>query len=52
MNFLNKNIDLSKISLSLNKKYINANPFPHVVIDDFFDSNFLNEILLISVLFL
>ena len=46
MNFLNKNIDLSKISLSLNKKYINASPFPHVVIDDFFDSNFLNEILL------
>ena len=27
------------------KRYTNANPFPHIVIDNFFDENILNEIL-------
>ena len=27
------------------QKYTNANPFPHIIIDNFFDENILNEIL-------
>lgn len=29
----------------LHHRYVNAHPFPHIVIDDFFDENFLNEVL-------
>ncbi len=30
------------------KQYQSANPFPHIVIDDFFNEDFLNEILTTS----
>ncbi len=47
MNFINKEIeDLKKFALTKFEKYRNADPFPHIVIDDFFDEHLLNKILI------
>ncbi len=37
--------DLDKFIIDNKDNYINANPFPNIVIDDFFDDNFLNSVL-------
>jgi len=37
---LNKNLDLNK----LNSLFVNASPFPHVIIDDFFEKDFFNKL--------
>ena len=39
-----KNFDEKKMEL-LKKKFINNKPFPHMVIDNFFDKKFLNKII-------
>ena len=39
-----KNFSKKKITL-LKKKFINNKPFPHMVIDNFFDKKFLNKII-------
>lgn len=44
--YINRNInDIIKYGLDNANKYKNANPFPHIVIDDFFDEEILNKIL-------
>ena len=46
MKFLNKNFkELENFAKSKNKEYINSSPFPHIVIDNFFNENMLNDIL-------
>ena len=35
-----KNIDLEKISTAICKQYVNAEPYPHIVLDDFFENSF------------
>ena len=46
MKYINKNIDdIIKVAKENTNKYKNANPFPHIVIDDFFDKQILNNIL-------
>ncbi len=40
-----KNLHLEKISTEIGKQYVNAEPYPHVVIDDFFDNSFLDKVL-------
>ena len=41
-----KNLDqLDKIALDNKEKYSTASPFPHIVLDNFFDEEILNEIL-------
>lgn len=40
-----KYFDLNKHALSNQSEYISAQPFPHIVIDNFFDENVLNKIL-------
>jgi len=46
MKFLNKNFkELETFAKSKNKEYINSSPFPHIVIDNFFNENMLNDIL-------
>ena len=46
MKFLNKNFnELETLAKSKNKEYINSSPFPHIVIDNFFNETILNEIL-------
>ena len=37
--------DLDKFIKDNKNNYINANPFPNIVIDDFFDEKFLNDVL-------
>ena len=44
--FINKNYsDLEKVAAENNYKYLNANPFPSIVFDNFFKEEILNEIL-------
>jgi hypothetical protein len=46
MSYLNKkHEDLQKFGESLSNDYLNAEPFPSIYIDDFFDEQFLNEVL-------
>tara|TARA_Y100000389_G_C17294542_1_gene429765 strand:+ start:45 stop:845 length:801 start_codon:yes stop_codon:yes gene_type:complete len=46
MIFINSKIEsLNKYALVNAVKYRNANPFPHIIIDDFFNANVLNKIL-------
>ena len=46
MNFLNKDIkDLEKFGNAKKEQYLNASPFPHIIIDDFFNEKLLNDIL-------
>ena len=46
MKFLNKNFEeLETFAKSKNKEYINSSPFPHIVIDNFFNETILNDIL-------
>ena len=46
MKFLNKNLkELETFAKSKNKEYINSSPFPHIVIDNFFNETILNDIL-------
>ena len=46
INFLNSNYsDLKKVASINNKKYENAEPFPNIVFDNFFNENILNKIL-------
>jgi len=46
MKFLNKNFkELETFAKSKNKEYINKSPFPHIVIDNFFNEIILNDIL-------
>ena len=40
-----KYYDLDKFIKDNKNNYINANPFPNIVIDDFFDEGFLNDVL-------
>ena len=40
-----KNIDLEKISTAICKQYVNAEPYPHIVLDDFFENSFLDKVL-------
>ena len=40
-----KYYDLDKFIKDNKNNYINANPFPNIVIDDFFDEGFLNNVL-------
>ena len=42
---INKNIDLKKIAKENSNKYICENPYPHIVIDNFFDEEILTEVL-------
>ena len=45
MNFLNPAIkDLKQFGKDKHEEYINAAPFPNIVIDDFFDEKFLSKI--------
>ena len=46
MNFIHKNIsDLNKIAIQKKEEYSNASPFPHIVIDNFFNEKLLDNIL-------
>ena len=46
MKFLNKNFkELETFAKSKNKEYINSSPFPHIVIDNFFNERILSDIL-------
>ena len=46
MNFLNsKNLNLENIAKTNQTKYINGNPFPHIVIDNLFDNKILEKII-------
>ena len=46
MNFTQKNInELNKFAYMKKEEYLNASPFPHIVIDNLFDENLLNRIL-------
>ena len=46
MEYINKNInDIIKFGNENANKYKNANPFPHIIIDDFFDEKTLNKVL-------
>ncbi len=47
MNFTNIEIkNLKTFALKNNEKYNNAIPYPHIVIDDFFDENVLDQLLI------
>ena len=37
--------DLDNFVLINKEKYLNADPFPHIIIENFFNNNFLDEIL-------
>ena len=37
--------DLDLIANNYSENYINANPFPHVIFDNFFNENLLNKII-------
>ena len=39
------NFDLKKLSQELRETYKDAQPYPHIYIDNFFDENFLNNVL-------
>jgi hypothetical protein len=46
MNYLNKKYDnLNAIAQKYHNAYISGDPFPHIVLDDFFNKDKLNEIL-------
>ena len=46
MNYLNKKyLDLENYALENREKYTNADPFPHIVIDNLFNENVLNAII-------
>ena len=40
-----KYYDLDRFIKDNQNNYINANPFPNIVIDDFFNEEFLNDVL-------
>lgn len=45
MNYLNHNIqDLKQFGRDKHEEYINAKPFPSIVLDNFFNENFLSQI--------
>ena len=37
--------DVEKFIFQNREKFVNANPFPFIIIDDFFSKEFLNEVL-------
>ena len=37
--------DFNSINQEINKNYINANPFPNIVLENFFNESFLNKVL-------
>ena len=41
----NKFRNLDKVSLREQSNYLNANPYPHIVLENFFNDDFLNQIL-------
>ena len=46
MNFINENIlDIEKLGKDKNSQYVNASPFPHIVLDNLFKNEVLNNIL-------
>ncbi|MFD0940035.1 2OG-Fe(II) oxygenase [Pedobacter boryungensis] len=45
MTYLNKNINLKEIAKEKHEEYVKAWPFPNIVIDDFFDEDFLTKVL-------
>ena len=46
MNFTQKNInELNKFAYMKKAEYLNASPFPHIVIDNFFNEKLLDNIL-------
>ena len=46
MNYLNKDLkEFKNLALENSLKYINAAPFPHIIIDDLFNDKFLDKIL-------
>ncbi len=46
MNFINENIlDIEKLGRDKNSQYVNASPFPHIVFDNLFKNEVLNNIL-------
>ena len=46
MNYLNRDLNkLKTFAIENSSKYINALPFPHIIIDDFFNEKILNKIL-------
>ena len=46
MNFTQKNInELNKFAYMKKEEYLNASPFPHIVIDNFFNEKLLDNIL-------
>jgi len=40
-----KNQNIKEVALSLKEKYFNAEPFPHIQIDNFFSNKFLSDVL-------
>ena len=46
MNFINKEYNnLHNVAVDYFNKYVNAKPFPHIVLDNFFNENLLKEII-------
>src|SRR4051812_44235137 len=45
MNLLNSSIDLKELAKQKKSEYQNAEPFPSIVIHDFFDVDVLNKVL-------
>ncbi|MES2807306.1 MAG: 2OG-Fe(II) oxygenase [Bacteroidota bacterium] len=45
MNFLNSGIDLKQLAQAKKAEYQTAQPFPNIVIDDFFDPEMLSQVL-------
>ena len=46
MNFINENVfDFEKLGRDKNSQYVNASPFPHIVLDNLFKNEVLNNIL-------
>ena len=46
MNYLNLNYEeLEKYALKNKENYVSAKPFPHIVIDNFFNNDLLNNVI-------
>jgi Rps23 Pro-64 3,4-dihydroxylase Tpa1-like proline 4-hydroxylase len=44
MNIINNTLNLDDFGLSKSQEYISADPFPHIIIDDLFNSRVLSEV--------
>jgi Rps23 Pro-64 3,4-dihydroxylase Tpa1-like proline 4-hydroxylase len=45
MNYINRSIaDLRQLGIDKHEEYVNGDPFPNIVIDDFFDEELLNKV--------